>query len=329
MHFARPRPAAAAPAIRPKGSAAGDSNLAAELIAGLSAPSPSINPKFLYDRLGCRLFDAITELPEYYPTRVERELLGRHAADIAARAGNHPTIVDLGAGSGEKACLLLEPMSPAQYVALDISPDFLDAALTTVSRSHPGIITLALAADLTRPLRLPVAVRREGRTFTFYGSSIGNFAPEDARRLLEDIRRNIHGEGGLVIGIDLVKPRGILEAAYDDALGVTAAFNLNVLNNVNALLGADFRVPDWRHRATYDPARARVQMHLEATRDLVVRWPGGERRFVRGERIHTENSHKYRLPAFRASLQAAGFDDVQAWTDAGNRFALLHARCRP
>jgi L-histidine N-alpha-methyltransferase len=297
-----------------------------EIIARLKAASASVAPKYLYDPLGCRLFELITQLPEYYPTRTEKALLARHAEAIGRCVGGAACLVDLGAGNGEKAQGLLACFKPRQYVAIDIAGEFMNGALSDLRRVYPDMDVLGLEADLALGLELPPAVKARPRLFFYPGSSIGNFDPEEARALLASIRRLCDGGGGLLIGIDLVKPPELFEAAYDDGLGVTAAFNLNLLNHLNALIGSDFRLRDWQHRAFYNRDRQRVEMHLEARREVRVSWPGGTRRFRHGERIHTENSYKYDLDDFKALLTRSGFGDVRAWTDERRWFAVFHGR---
>ncbi len=299
----------------------------AAVVAGLMAESPSVSPKYLYGPLGSRLFDAIPELPEYSPTRTERALLEACRDSVARAAGPAPTLIDLGAGNCEKARSLFQALKPGQYVAVDISVDFLRHTLSQLQRDFPELEMLGIGADFSSGLRLPDAVRHDNRLFFYPGSSIGNFTPEQALTFLAGIRAQCAGAhgGGLLIGVDLVKSETLLQAAYDDALGVTAAFNLNLLNNLNALIGSDFAVGDWRHHALFNTQASRIEMHLEARRDLSVHWPGGTRAFRQGQRIHTENSYKYALPDFKALLLQAGFGRVQAWTDANHWFALCHA----
>ncbi len=299
----------------------------AELIAGLTAPAASIAPKFFYDSLGSRLFAAITELPEYYPTRTEAAVFAQHLPAIAAAyATPECTLIDLGAGNCEKAARLFAPLRPALYVALDISVDYLAASLACLQREYPEMHMHGVSIDFTRSLALPDDVPRARRLFFYPGSSIGNFSPRDALSFLGQVRAAMDGDGALLIGVDLVKETGLLEAAYDDSLGVTRAFNLNVLNHVNELTGADFATEDWRHVAFYDPKGQRIEMHLEARRAVTVHWAGGGRRFARGERIHTENSYKYRPAQFAALLAEAGFPVQRRWTDARDWFALYLAR---
>lgn len=301
-----------------------------DIITGLIAPAASISPKYFYDPLGSRLFEDITRLAEYYPTRTEQGIFADHAADIARSVGTGATLIDLGAGNCEKASRLFETVRPAQYVAIDISAEFLDDALNDLRRRFPGTDMLGLGMDFSASLVLPDTVSAAHRLFFYPGSSIGNFSPRGALAFVTNLRRQIVSTdgnltGGLLIGIDLVKDKSILEAAYDDSLGVTAAFNLNMLNHINALIGSDFSVGDWRHFACFNEAQSRIEMHLEARRDVIIHWPDGERRFRQGERIHTENSYKYRLPDFHALLRQAGFGHIRTWTDTREWFAVCHA----
>ncbi|AZG13807.1 L-histidine N(alpha)-methyltransferase [Cupriavidus pauculus] len=300
--------------------------LRTEIAEDLSGSPARISPKFFYDVLGSRLFEAITDLPEYYPTRTEASIFATAAPAIAARAGSGCVLIDLGAGNCQKAARLFPSLQPAQYVAVDISVDFLRGTLNGLQQQHPHIPMLGLGADLCAPLDLPPSVRRGRRLFFYPGSSIGNFTPIEALALLQRLRAATSAGDGVLIGVDLFKPADTLVAAYDDALGVTAAFNRNVLRNVNRIVGSDFAIDDWRHAATFDTQASRIQMHLEALRDVTVRWPGGERRFAAGERIHTEDSHKYRPEDFAILLEAAGFTDPVSWTDPRGWFAVFHAR---
>jgi L-histidine N-alpha-methyltransferase len=296
-----------------------------ELAGGLLATPARTSPKYLYDPLGSRLFDAITELPEYYPTRTEAALLAAHGAAIAAEVPQGATLVDLGAGNCEKAARLFGLLQPARYVAVDISVDYLNNALQCLQRQFPALDMLGVGLDFSSQLILPPDVGEGPRLLFYPGSSIGNFTPGEALVFLRQVRVQAQG-GGLLIGVDLVKPRELLEPAYDDALGVTAAFNKNLLLHLNRLLGSDFAVYDWSHVAFFNETASRIEMHLQARRELAVRWPGGERRFARGERIHTENSCKYALADFQALLAAAGFARVQAWTDERGWFAMYWAQ---
>ncbi len=295
-------------------------------IASLIAEPAGVSPKYFYDRLGSHLFDAITELPEYYPTRAEAALFDAHRAEMAHAIGAGSTFVDLGAGNCAKAARLLPLLEPARYVAVDISADYLHAALRQLQREHPTLDMVGVGMDFERSPRLPAEWLGAGtRPVFFYpGSSIGNFHPAQAERFLGELHAQATG-GGLLIGVDLLKDAVTLQAAYDDALGVTAAFNLNLLRHLNRRIGSDFDPRDWRHVALFNVQASRVEMHLEARRAVAVRWPGGGRRFDAGARIHTENSYKYTVASFRALLARAGFGDSRCWTAADEAFAVFWA----
>ena len=309
-----------------------------ELTEGLLQPQAHCSPKFLYDALGSRLFEAITELPEYYPTRTEAAIFAAHGPAMAQAVPAAATLIDLGAGNCNKAAALFDRFQPARYVAVDISVQFLRGALECLQRQHPGLEMWGLGTDFSQGLALPAEIESAaaGPRLLFYpGSSIGNFTPESALGFL----RSVHAAcgsapgSGLLIGVDLVKDAATLEAAYDDALGVTAAFNLNLLLHLNNLLKANFQLQDWRHLARYDASLHRIEMHLQARRSLTVQWQDEqgqvrERRFMAGQTLHTENSCKWTLQGFASLLQRAGFDQLQHWTDEGQRFAVFWAGAR-
>lgn len=297
----------------------------AELAAGLQAGAAFTHPKYLYDVLGSRLFEAITELPEYYPTRTEASIFARYVSEMAALIPPGMTLVDLGAGNCEKAARLFDVLRPARYVAVDISVAFLQEALQCLQREHPRVEMVGVGMDFSANLTLPPEAGGGQRLLFYPGSSIGNFTPAQALVFLRQARQATQG-GGLLIGVDLVKPVSVLEPAYDDALGVTAAFNRNMLLHINRLLGSDFEVSQWRHRALYNALDARIEMHLEAVQDLTVRWPGAQRDFQQGERIHTENSCKYTPQQFEDLLRAAGFSWMAQWRDPQDWFAVFLAR---
>jgi dimethylhistidine N-methyltransferase len=297
-----------------------------ELAAGLIAERAAISPKFLYDALGSTLFEAICELPEYYPTRTEAAIFAQHGGDMARAAGRGATLIDLGAGNCAKAAGLFPLLQPAQYVAVDISADFVRDALSSLQQRFPQIAMQALGLDFSSALQLPDTVRSEQRLFFYPGSSIGNFTPEQALAFLQRVHGACGADGAILIGVDLTKDHAILDAAYDDALGVTAAFNLNILRHANTLLGSDFDVRQWRHEGFFNPALSRVEMHLIARSSQTVRWPGGSRHFTEGERIHTENSYKYRQADAAGLLERAGFSAIQVWTDPDQWFAVMYAR---
>ena len=300
-----------------------------ELRAGLARRPALVSPKYLYDPLGSRLFDAITELPEYYPTRTEAAIFAEHGVAMGdalrVAIGERYSWVDLGAGDGAKSARLFAVSRPSRYVAVDISVAYLREAVSRLAREHPTIEMIGLGLDFSTHLALPPGLV-EGPAVIFYpGSSIGNFAPEQALALLSQAREASQG-GALLIGVDLVKAKAVLEPAYDDALGVTAAFNLNLLTHINALIGADFRVRDWSHRAFFDEGQSRIEMHLQAKRDVTVGFDGGQRRFAEGERIHTENSYKWTLGAFETLLRDAGWREPRHWCDERGWFAVFMAR---
>jgi len=295
-------------------------------IAGLLRQPATVAPKFFYDRLGSHLFDAITELPEYYPTRTEAALFARYGADMARHIGAGSTFIDLGAGNCAKAARLLPLLDPARYIAVDISADYLHDALRRLQRQHHGLEIIGVGMDFSQSPQLPAGFPPSGaRPVFFYpGSSIGNFTPEEAESFLAGLRAQAGG-GGLLIGVDLVKPVDVLAAAYDDALGVTAAFNLNLLRNLNRTVGSDFDPRDWQHVALFNTEASRIEMHLQARRAVSVHWAGGERRFEVGERIHTENSYKYSREGFVVRLGGAGFGRTQCWAAPDDWFAVFWA----
>lgn len=297
----------------------------AELAAGLQACAAFISPKYLYDALGSHLFEAITELPEYYPTRTEAAIFARHAPAMAARIPAGLTLVDLGAGNCEKAARLFDLLRPVRYVAVDISVAFLRDALASLQRQHPGLDMVGVGLDFSARLMLPPQAGDGPRLVFYPGSSIGNFTPAEALVFLRQSRQAAQG-GGLLIGVDLVKPLSVLEPAYDDALGVTAAFNRNLLRHINHLLGSDFDVAQWQHRARFNVQEARIEMHLGALQDLTVCWPGAQRHFGEGECIHTENSCKYTPSQFESLLREAGFSQIEQWRDEQDWFAVFLAR---
>lgn len=302
----------------------------AELLAGLLTPLAVASPKFLYDALGSKLFEAICELPEYYPTRTEAQILSAYLPAIAQATGTGMTFIDLGAGNCAKAASLFGRLRPQQYVPIDISVSFMRDALDRLQAQFTEIDMLAVGADFSSELVLPEQVSRSKRLFFYPGSSIGNFAPPEALAFLTRVhsasKDNGSSDGGILIGVDLVKEKSILDAAYDDALGVTAAFNLNLLLHLNRLLGADFDIRAWRHRAFFNPQLSRIEMHLEAKRNLAVHWDDGMRRFEAGESIHTESSYKYTRSGFLNLLEQAGFGDISVWTDPQDWFMVCHAR---
>lgn len=299
----------------------------AELIAGLRAERAAIAPKHFYDPVGCALYAAICATPEYYPTRTEAAIFAGHAADIVARVGAGRTLVDLGAGDARKAQWWIPRLRPAAYVGVDYAAAELAAALERLDGAFPDLPLSGVVTDFGRGLDLRADLPPGDVAFFYPGSSIGNFAPDDALVLLRSLRAHAAPErrASLLIGVDTHKDARRLVAAYDDALGITAAFNRNVLNNVNALLGTAFDPAAFRHVALYDESLRRIEMHLEAAREHVVLLDGTPRRFAPGERIHTENSYKYAPQDFARLLRRAGFATATWWTDAAGDFAVFHA----
>ena len=337
MNLPLPHPGAALTPASPqfvnryRDSSQGHSLSAAqELAAGLGAASATVSPKYFYNALGSQLFEAITRLDEYYPTRTEAGIFDTvHGAIARALAGagiTEPCLIDLGAGNCAKATRLIPHLQPRQYVPVDISVDFLRDAAEQVQSTFPALDIVGVGMDFSAGLVLPPQVQRHDRVFFYPGSSLGNFSPAQALAFLQLMADPAQGAArGLLLGIDLVKEKATLEAAYDDAPGVTAAFNKNLLRHVNHLLGADFDLHQWRHVALFNEAQSRIEMHLEAHCELRVRWPGGERTFLAGERIHTENSYKYSVDSMSALLRQAGFAQIKHWTDPKVWFAVFWA----
>jgi dimethylhistidine N-methyltransferase len=297
------------------------------LLAGLLARPASIPPKYFYDALGCALFGAICELPEYYPTRTERAIFSEHRDAIADSVGCGKQFVDLGAGDCCKALAWLPFLAPARYIAVDFAGDEIAKSLATMAPEFPETEMLGIVADFTHGLDLEADLDARAVTFFYPGSSIGNFDPAAALAFLRVVRAHCAGRpgSGLLIGVDTKKEKARLDAAYDDAVGVTAAFNRNVLHHVNRVLGSDFQPGAFAHRGFYNPEAGRVEMHLEAMTAQVVGLSGRVREFAAGERIHTENSYKYAPVEFGQMLARAGFADTLCWQDARGDFAVFYA----
>lgn len=296
----------------------------AAVLAGLARRPRRLSPKFFYDARGSQLFDAITRLPEYYPTRTEIALLREHGAEIAALLGEDCVLVELGSGSDVKIRVLLSALRPRAYVPIDISREHLWRSARATAAAHPDVAVHALCADYTRPFALPAAVARLRRAAFYPGSSIGNFEPAQAVALLRGVAALLGADGRLLIGVDLKKDVALLEAAYDDAQGVTAQFNRNVLVRLRDELGADIDPDGFRHHAFYDAAAGRIEMHLVATRAQTVRIGDARFEFAAGDDIHTENSYKYDVAEFGALAAEAGFATLRVWCD---RDALFSVHC--
>ena len=297
------------------------------IVAGLTAASASISPKYLYDAVGSALFGAICELPEYYPTRTERAIFARYRGEIATTIGTGRQFVDLGAGDCCKAQSWLPFLVPTRYIAVDIAGESLARALARMAPEFPEIELMGIVADFTEGLDLRNDLGDAPTLFFYPGSSIGNFTPDEAGRFLADIHMHcVAAPGsGLLIGVDTKKDARRLESAYDDAVGVTAAFNRNVLRNVNRVIGSDFDPAGFTHVARYDERLGRVEMHLEARTEQAVHVNGSRRTFAAGERIHTENSYKYAPGEFITLLQDSGFASVRSWQDPARDFVVCYA----
>ncbi len=298
-----------------------------ELVRGLLAPQARIAPKYFYDEMGCALYGAICRLAEYYPTRTEIALFEAHRGEIAEAIGPGRQFVDLGAGDCGKAQGWIPFLKPSRYVAVDIAAHEIARSLERLAPDFPGLELVGLATDFSRALDFGDVLDGSPALFFYPGSSIGNFTPAEAVRFLAGIRAQCVPRPGsaLLIGVDGKKDKATLDAAYDDALGVTAAFNLNVLRHLNARFGFDFDVSGFRHVGFYDEAQGRIEMHLESRREQVVRIDGHERRFLEGERIHTENSYKYRAAEFERLLEEAGFGSIRRWEPPSGGYYLFHA----
>lgn len=297
----------------------------AEVKRGLSQQPKTLPCKFFYDERGSALFDAICELPEYYPTRTEIALLEAIASDLGRHIGPHAHLIEYGCGSVKKVRPLLDALiEPAAYVAVDISREHLLGAAKMLAEDYPGLDVHAVCADFTKPFKVRApAGRPDARRVGFFpGSTLGNFLPDDARRFLSNAVALLGSGGAMVIGIDLKKDTAILNAAYNDAQGVTADFNLNLLHRINAELGADFDVGKFRHRAHYNAEAGRVEMHLYSMGMQDVRVDNATYRFADGESIHTENSHKYSVDEFRMMARGAGFEPGEVWTDDAQLFSI-------
>jgi len=294
-----------------------------ELAASLRAHPRQVSPKFFYDAAGSALFDQICELPEYYPTRTELGILHEHAADMAARIGPHAEIVEYGAGSSRKVRVLLDALEqPQRFVPVDISGEHLHASTATLRAAYPALEVRPVVADFTRPVALPSRLPGHGLRVGFFpGSSIGNFDPLEARRFLRQLAGQLRG-GGLLIGTDLIKDPAILHAAYNDAAGVTAAFNRNLLVRANRELGADFRINDFAHYAFYNAQQQRIEMHLISRCGQQVSIGDESFDFSEGDSIHTENSYKFTVEGFHALAIEAGFRPAATWCDARRWFCL-------
>jgi L-histidine N-alpha-methyltransferase len=299
------------------------------VLAGLAAPIPAVPARWLYDRRGSELFEEITRLPEYYPTRTETAILERHSGEFAQLLGTGEAVVEFGSGSSAKTPILLRAIRPAFYVPVDISGDFLRESARALQAEFQALPIHPVEADFTRPFDLPAAIADAPRLGFFPGSTIGNFVPRSAVDFLRAMYDTLGAGSRLLIGFDRIKDADILLAAYDDAAGVTAAFNLNLLHRINAELDGDIPIDAFRHRAIWNDAMSRIEMHLEALRDVEFTVSGQRFSMRAGATIHTENSHKYGYRDSRLMLRAAGWGVVREWTDPSEWFSILLAEAEP
>ena len=306
-----------------------DPHFRADVLAGLARRPRAIPARWFYDHRGSELFEAITALPEYYPTRTEAAILGRIGPDLAALTGEGRAVVEFGSGSSAKTPLLLRAVAPAAYVPIDISGAFLRESARLLGARFPDLPVLPVEADFTRPFALPDAIEGMARLGFFPGSTIGNLAPAEAVDLLRAMRATLGQGAQLLIGMDRVKDPATLVAAYDDAAGVTAAFNLNLLARVNRELAGTIPLDAFAHEARWNDAAARIEMHLVATGDIAFTVAGERFAMAAGETIHTENSHKYGPRDARLLLRAGGWTPIAQWTDEADAFAVLLAEARP
>jgi L-histidine Nalpha-methyltransferase len=297
-----------------------------EVVDGLSSSPRSLPCKFFYDERGTELFQKICELPEYYITRTETELLRRHGGEMAESIGANAELIGFGTGAGVKTRMLLEHLeNPIAYVPVDISKQRLTDSAAKLSCAMPALEILPVCGDYLQPLHLPKSLRKPDHVAVYFpGSTIGNLEPEIATDFLRRVCRLCGKSGGLIIGVDLPKDRAVLEAAYNDSAGVTAEFNLNLLVRANRELGADFDLPLWRHQAIYNERHGRIEMHLISEAEQTVHVGGEEFHFLRGEKIITEFSYKYTQEAFARLAVSAGFRLARVWTDPQQLFAVFH-----
>ena len=300
-----------------------------DVLAGLSAPIRAIPARWLYDQRGSELFDEITRLPAYYPTRTETALLEQVMPEIAALLPNGAAVVEFGAGSATKTPILLQGIQPAAYVPVDISGDYLRQSAAELQANFPALDVIPVVADFARPFELPAGLESLPKIGFFPGSTIGNFVPWSTTNLLRQFRALLGTGASLLIGMDRLKPVERLIAAYDDPGGVTAAFNLNLLERINRELGGDIPIDAFRHEARWNQMLSRIEMHLVATRDVDFAIKGQSFHFARGSSIHTENSHKYGRNGARVLLLAGGWTPVAEWTDEQDDFAVILAEAQP
>ncbi|CAA0094690.1 Histidine N-alpha-methyltransferase [Halioglobus japonicus] len=301
----------------------------AELMIGLQKKQKQVNPKYFYDARGSELFEQITRLDEYYPTRTEIAILQRHAAEMARICGPDCVLIEPGSGSSEKVRLLLNSLRPAAYVPLDISATFLYESAVKLAREFPWLQIQAICADFSNQWHTHTELPAGRRVIFYPGSTIGNMEPAVAQDFLADLRQWIGADGGVLIGVDLHKSEALLSAAYNDANGVTAQFNLNILDAINRVANADFDKRSFSHRAIYNQQLQRIEMHLVSEKAQTVKVGDSVISFNKGETLHTENSYKYTLEGFTELIEAAGFRLQQSWLDEERLFSVHFLSVNP
>jgi L-histidine Nalpha-methyltransferase len=308
--------------------APGEDSFRDAVLAGLSNSPKSLPCKFFYDQRGSALFEAICEVPEYYLTRTELGILETHAGDIAGRIGPNCRLIELGSGASRKVRLLLEALeTPLAYIPVDISRGFLRDAAARIAADFPELDVIAVCADYTRPFTLPKISGPAGKTVGFFpGSTIGNFEPEAVVQFLSHVGKLLGPGAEMLIGADVKKDKAILDAAYNDAAGLNAAFNLNLLHRIANELDSDIAIDDFAHVAFYNPDEGRVELYIKSLKDQSAVIAGRRFSFAAGEMIHTENSYKYAIPEFRALAARAGFKALDTCTDADGKFSVHYLR---
>ena len=306
-----------------------DTSLRDEALAGFAASPKRISPKFFYDRRGSELFEQICLQPEYYVTRTEEQILADAANDILEIAGPQTDLIELGSGASRKVRLLLEGLRPVSYLGIDISEDFLLTSTQRLAADYPWLEVHAACADFSDELKLPDDFTLHHPLVFFPGSSIGNFTPLEARKLLGHLHEILPPGGGVLIGVDLVKDRSVLEAAYNDRAHVTAAFNLNLLQRIRQELDSDIDPSRFAHQAFFNEQDSRIEMHLISREAQDVTIEGQRFHFDAGESLHTENSYKYTLQSFANLAHTAGFDCSGQWTDAQELFSVHYLQRHP
>lgn len=300
-------------------------SLKKELIDGLVAKEKYINPKFFYDEAGSQLFEKIMQLPEYYPTRTEMALLKKYQNEIAAIVGKEKVLIEPGAGNCEKVQCIISALNPSCYVPIDISADFLFECSNKVQANFPDIHVHAIADDMKAEVTLPEPFDKDEKVVFYPGSTIGNYNPKEALEFLKHIRNLVGQGGGLLVGVDLQKDKPILDAAYNDEQGITALFNLNVLNHANKLLDGDINPELFEHVAFYNEEQCRIEMHLQSKEEQNYKFHGNDNiRFSESERIHTEYSYKYTIESFARLAEKASFKLKNYWSDERNLFSVQY-----